>query len=147
MLHRIAAAALCSLCINTVWAQVTAEQDVWKRVEELNHAVFMTRDATVIRSMVADPLTYGHSDGRIENRDQMVSNASNSANRYREAKTERVSVSVDGNTAITRHTFSALQTNAQGKEAPLAIGVLQVWLRHGGQWLLAGRQAVRLSTP
>ncbi|MEN9560695.1 MAG: hypothetical protein RLZZ502_1906 [Pseudomonadota bacterium] len=130
-------------------APTVAESEalVWQRVGQLNHAIFNTREAAVMQALVGEPVSYGHSDGRLENKAQMVKNASESANRYRNQKTERVSMHVQGRTAITRHTFSALQTNAQGVEAPLKISVLQTWVREreaGEQWLLKARQAVRL---
>lgn len=129
----------------TASAQTPQDQEVWSNVEALNTAVFVSKDPLVIARMVSDSLSYGHSSGVLENKTEMVSNAASNKTTYRDIVMEKLGVSITGNTAIARHIFNATQTDKDGKESPLRIGILQVWLKSGNQWTLAARQAVRVA--
>ena len=49
-----------------------------------------------------------------------------------------------GNNAIARHAF-AVETETDGKPGSAKIGVMQVWVKDGGNWKLLARQAFRTS--
>ena len=125
-------------------AQSSEEQAVWSKVESLNTAAFVSKDRAVLASLVDAKVSYSHSNGKTESKAEMLDNAVASKTLYRDLKTERVGINIVQNTAIVRHLLSATQTDTDGKESPLRLGVLQVWLKTGAQWELGGRQAVRL---
>ena len=134
-----------SLIAFTASAQTPQDQEVWNNVEALNTAVFVCKDPLVLSRLVSENLSYGHSNDNLENKAEMVSNAASNKTTYRDIVTEKIGVSITGNTAIARHLFNATQTDNDGKESPLRIGILQVWLKSGNQWTLAARQAVRVA--
>ncbi|MBD0298228.1 MAG: nuclear transport factor 2 family protein [Flavisolibacter sp.] len=124
-------------------AQSSKEEQVWQRVEALTKAVFDTKDSIALVGLVSDHLTYGHSAGSLEDKATMVHKAASSKTQYKNPSFERVSIDVDGPTAIVRHNFRAISVE-NGKETPLDLSILQVWKQERGQWRLWARQAVKI---
>jgi Zn-dependent M16 (insulinase) family peptidase len=127
------------------FAQSSKEAEVWNRVEALHNAIFETKDSMVMKDLVSDRVTYGHSGGNIENKPVMVHNASVSKNVYKNPAFERQSIDVDKKTAIARYTFRSISVDEKGTENPLDLGILQVWKKKNGKWLLWARQAVKIA--
>jgi len=92
---------------------------------------------------VSENVSYGHSGGNIEDKKTMVANAAASKTEYKNRNFERVSIKVNDKTAIVRHNLRAISIN-DGKEAPLDLAILQVWIKEKGKWRLWARQAVRI---
>ena len=123
----------------------TEEQKVLERVKQLNTAIFINKDSLALEGLMADKVTYGHSAGKIENRSEMISAAIHSPSTYKNLMMESPSVFFEGkNTAVVRHVLKATSVDKEGKESPLHIGILQVWVKQHKQWKLMARQAVRL---
>jgi len=119
------------------------EDKVWERVETLTKAVFETKDGNVLNELVSENVSYGHSGGNIEDKKTMVTNAVASKTEYKNRNFERVSIKVNDKTAIVRHNFRAISVS-DGKESPLDLAILQVWIKEKGKWRLWARQAVRI---
>ena len=120
------------------------EEKVLQRVKQLNDAIFKNKDSTALEDLMADKVTYGHSTGKLEDRKMMISDAINSKQTYTNFAMDSATVFFEGNkTAIVRHVLKAISTE-NGKETPLHLGVLQVWVNQNNQWKLTARQAVKL---
>lgn len=126
------------------FSQSPAEEKVWQRVEALSKAVFDTKDSVALLDLVDSKVTYGHSGGNLEDKATMVRNAAGSKSTYKNGLFERVSILVEGITAIVRHNFRAITVDEKGAETPLNIGILQVWVNRSGKWRLLARQAVKI---
>jgi Domain of unknown function (DUF4440) len=126
-----------------VFAQSSQEAAVWAQVEALTKAVFETKDSAALDKMVSADVTYGHSSGVLENKAVMVHNAIISATTYKNLSFERVSIDVEGNTALIRHNLRAISVE-KGTESPLNLGILQVWKKQNGRWQIWARQAVKI---
>lgn len=87
-------------------------------------------------------LTYGHSSGKIENRDQFIKALLDKETDFTEIKLSNQNVETIGKTAIVRHNFTA-KTLDKGKEGTVSIKVMTVWLKQKKGWILFGRQAVK----
>src|SRR6476620_9337520 len=134
--------SLFSLLSTTSIAQ-SKEEKIWGRVEALTKAVFETKDSVALDDLVSSRVSYGHSGGNIEDKKTMVHNASASKTEYKNRNFERISIVVDDEMAIVRHTFRAISID-NGKESPLDLGLLQVWKKEKGKWRLWARQAVKI---
>ena len=73
----------------------------------------------------------------------MIQKAVTSKMTYKNSVLERVSIDVDGKTAILRHNFRATSIE-NGTESPLNLSILQVWRKEKGKWRIWARQAVRI---
>lgn len=122
----------------------TDEQKVLQRVKQLNDAVFLKKDSVALEGLMADKVTYGHSNGRIENRKEMIHGAISNRGTYANFVMDSATVFFENNTAVVRHVLRATSIDAQGKESPLHLNVLHIWIMQNKQWKLMARQAVKL---
>jgi len=134
---------LLMLASSSIALAQSKEEKVWQRVEALTKAVFETKDSVALDDLVSSKVSYGHSSGNIEDKKTMVHNASTSKKEYKNRSFERVTIDVNDETAIIRHTFRAISVD-NGKESPLDLGILQVWKKEKGKWRLWARQAVKI---
>ena len=102
--------------------------------------------AAALGALVSDDLSYGHSGGKVDTKASFISD-------LLDGKSDFVSITitdqtikvVDGNTAIVRHTLAA-DTIDSGKPGKVALKILGVWQKQGGDWKLLARQAVRITS-
>jgi ketosteroid isomerase-like protein len=128
--------------MQTVHAQSGEEAAVAQAVESLRKAMF-ARDVKGFEALISDNVSYGHSAGRIENKQQFIKAAlANKAVMKSLAFTDQT-VKVTGNHAIVRNTYNA-EAEVDGKPRSTKIGVLMVWAKEGANWRLYARQAYRL---
>ena len=125
------------------FAQSSNDNQIWSRVEALTKAVFETKDSLALLDLVSSRATYGHSNGNIEDKATMVQKAVASKIIYKNSVLEKVSVDVDGSTAIVRHNFRATSVE-NGTEALVNLSVMQVWKKEKGKWRIWARQAVKI---
>jgi len=122
----------------------TDEQKVLERVKQLNDAIFANKDSAALEGLLAVKATYGHSGGKIENRSEMIHGAITSPSTYSNFMMDSASVFFENNTAVVRHVLKATSIDKDGKQSPLHLAVLQVWVIQNKQWKLMARQAVKL---
>ena len=118
------------------------EAAVNQAIEDLRKAM-IDADKARLEDLVADQLSYGHSGGVIESKEQFITVIVSKKTIYKSIALSEPSVAVVGNNAIVRHIFSAV-TESDGKAASARVGALQVWQKQGTGWKLLARQAFRL---
>ena len=120
-----------------------AEPAVAAAAERLRVAMVDPTPAA-LRALVSDDLSYGHSGGKVDTQSSFISDLLDRKSDFVTlAITDQTIKVVDGNTAIVRHTLTA-DTNDSGKPGKVALKILGVWQKQGGEWKLLARQAVRL---
>ncbi|MGJ7602870.1 nuclear transport factor 2 family protein [Variovorax sp. LT1R20] len=101
--------------------------------------------AAALGALVADDLSYGHSGGKVDTKASFISDLLDGKSDFVTITiTEQTIKVVDANTAIVRHTLAA-DTNDSGKPGKVALKILGVWQKQGGNWKLLARQAVRVN--
>lgn len=139
---------LCLLGVLTLFsfasiAQSKDQKAVANAVEKLRLAM-ISKDRTVLESLTADSLSYGHSGGKAESRTSFVENIASGKSDFVKIELSEQTVSVVNKNAIVRHTLHA-DTNDGGKPANIKLKVLLVWVKEKGEWKLLARQAVKLA--
>jgi len=124
-------------------AQSGEDTAVNQAVEAMRKAM-VDADRARLETLVADQLSYGHSAGVVETKQQFLDVIASKKTTYKSINLLEPTVSVVGNNAIARHIFTA-EFETDGKPATARVGVLQVWLKQNDQWKLLARQAFRLS--
>ncbi len=110
---------------------------------DLFHRSMLKGDSLQLANLTADELSYGHSNGTIDDRDFFVSNTA--TGRVKVWHVTDQEVVVKGQTAYVRHTVHGeIGPNDSGQMNVLDLKVLQVWVKDGGIWKLLARQAVRI---
>src|SRR6185369_12959031 len=144
--HRVAAGALAFGGWNLVRsssaeAQSTDEAAVAKAVEGLRKATF-GQEKPQLETLCAEQLSYGHSDGRVENKAQFINGVMTRKAILKSLTLSDHTIAIVGTDAIARHTWAS-ESETDGKPTSTKIGVLQVWQKQGGTWKLLARQSVR----
>jgi hypothetical protein len=129
----------------TAHAQNKNEQQLVERTYLLSHTVFGSKDSTTLNDLFASTLSYGHSKGKIESREEAVKNISHNTSTYKDTSVTNIKVMVNGKTAIVRHAFVATEVKKDATVTPLKFTMLLVWIKEKGKWRLMARQAVSVS--
>jgi hypothetical protein len=138
-----AAAALlgaAAYVIGPAHAQSADERAVAQAVEALAKAM-LDVDRARLESLAAEQLSYGHSAGKIETKKEFVDAILSRASAFRKLDLSGQTISVVENEAIVRHLMTGETVNPSGQVSPVKVGVLQVWQKKDGNWLLLARQA------
>jgi len=137
------AATLAGLAMTATQAVAQDQAAVAAAVEALTKAMLEV-DRDRLLALTAPELSYGHSAGRVENRQQFVDYLVSRASAFRRIELSDQTIGMAGNNAIVRHLFVGETVTPQGQVSPVRIGVMQVWTKPGRDWLLLARQAYRL---
>lgn len=119
-------------------------QLVWDRVLALNSQIFTNKDSLKIEPFLHPDLQYMHSNSKLENKRQMMHNAAVSKTVYRQLSHELIRIKFLKGIALVRYNLKTVSVE-NGKETPFELGIIQVWTKEKGKWLLIERQAVRLA--
>jgi ketosteroid isomerase-like protein len=131
-----------ALCSNHLFAQSKSENQVAAASEQLRKAM-VDGDKAALENLVTEQLSYGHSGGLLENKNQFVEKIVSGKSDFVTIDLSEQTVSVSGKTAIVRHILKA-KTNDGGKPGDVHLRILLVWQKQGGKWKLLARQAVKM---
>ena len=123
-------------------SQTKEESRVAAQVLELRRAM-IDADGKSLRSLTSEKLSYGHSNGLVEDRVSFVKKLVTGESDFVNMELSDQTISVSGQTAIVRHRLDA-DIKDGGKPNKVKLQVLLVWQRQGGDWKLLARQAIRL---
>ena len=128
--------------VPTAAAQSADEAAVEQAMENLRKAMF-ARDSKGFEALVSENVSYGHSAGRIENKQEFIKAALANKSVMKSLTFTDQTINVTGNHAIVRNTYNGV-SELDGKTNTTKIGVLLVWAKESGAWRLYARQAFRL---
>ncbi len=127
------------------WAncQKSSETEVAAAIEVFKKGI-VDADKSILESITAPELVYGHSSGKVQNQSEFIEEIlSKQAIDYVKVDITDQTIKVAGNTAIVRHIYAA-ETITNGKPGSLKIGNMLVWQKQKGKWKLLARQAYKL---
>lgn len=119
------------------------EKEVASAVASLRKGM-LDGDKSLLDQVTSADLTYGHSNGKLEDKATFISVLASGENDFVTMDVTDQTIEILGNTAIVRHNFSA-QTNNGGTPGSTKLGVLLVWQKQQGKWKLVARQAFKLT--
>lgn len=137
-----------TIVMTAVFSDASAqEKNASHSVEKATKALIdamLKPNAQTLNKLASDKLSYGHSSGTIETKEQFVQTLISGASVFEEIQTTEQTVDVQDNTAIVRHILSA-KTNDPGKgPATIRLGIMLTWVKSNDGWQLLGRQAFKL---
>ena len=118
------------------------EAAVKQAVETLRKAS-LEQDKAKLEAVTAEQISYGHSDGRVENKAKLIDGMMNRKAKVKSIDFPELTVAVVGNTAVARHLYVS-ESELDGKPQSTKIGALQVWQKQDGGWKLLARQGFKL---
>lgn len=112
-------------------------------VSELNQAM-VDKDQATLELLTMDELSYGHSSGKIENKEAFIHEVVNGDFDFISTATENQTVFFSGeDTAVVRHIFGIEAVN-KGENVNIRIGNMLVFIKQQKEWKLLARQAYKL---
>jgi hypothetical protein len=113
-----------------------------QNIEALRKAI-LEQDKAKLDQLAASQISYGHSDGRTETKEQFINGVMNRKQTQKSLAFPELKVFVVGNTAVARHLYLG-ESELDGKQSTTRIGALQVWQKQDSAWKLLARQGFRL---
>ena len=134
---------LCCLLSSTmIFAQSANEKAVANALENFRH-LMVKPDKAGLENLAADELSYGHSNGLIEDKAAFVDDIVTGKSIFKSANFENQTIKLAGDVAIVRHrlTGDTFNKNIAGK---VDLLVLMIWKKQNGEWKMLARQAAKL---
>ena len=123
-------------------AQAGDEAAVTQSIETLRQGI-LQQDKAKLDQVAAAQISYGHSDGRSETKEQFINGVMNRKQVQKSLAFPDLKVTTVGNVAIARHIYLG-ESELDGKQTTTRIGALQVWQKQDTGWKLVARQGFRL---
>ena len=124
-------------------AEAGDEAAVKQNVEALREAL-LKADKAQLERLTADQLSYGHSDGRVQNKAEFIDGVITRKATVKSLNFPDLKIAVAGDAAIARHIYES-ESETDGKPNSIRIGTLEIWQKQGGNWKLLARQAYKLA--
>ena len=134
-----------STLIRPALAEAADEAAVTQAVEALRKAQ-LGQDKAKLEALLAEQLSYGHSDGKVENKAKIIEGTMTRKQTVKSMEFPELTVAVTGNAAVARHLLVS-ESELDGKVTSNKLNVLQIWQKQDGGWKLLARQNYRVPTP
>jgi len=116
--------------------------DLEKAVTNLDMAL-LNKDSVMLKMLLSDQLSYGHSNGWIESKHDVIQNLFNGKLTYRQINKQSQEMAIDGGMAAVRMVID-VDVEMNGKAIQLKLSVLQVWVWKNKHWALFARQSTKV---
>ncbi len=123
------------------FCQVTAEDKLKETLKQF-HQDLVKKNTVSINQQTDKALSYGHSNGWVETKTEMIRNLETGYLSYQSFKEDSVGISINANVASARF-VADISATLNGVPAVFHLKVLEVWVKKGNRWLLFARQAVK----
>lgn len=120
-----------------------AADDPAMRLEEWRQAC-LKKDVGALDDLLHEHLLFGHSDGRLESKEQFISAVLQSKVVYEKISVGTQTLVNNKDTALLRGEMT-VTLSREGARNTYRLNVLHVWIYEKRRWRLVGRQATRLS--
>ncbi|PCE25344.1 hypothetical protein BWP39_12525 [Paraburkholderia acidicola] len=128
------------LLASSAFASTADESAVNDAMQRLS-AAMTAADAQQMKDLTADTLSYGHSNGLVQNQTEFVTTIASGQTKYRRIDLTQTVTTVTGDSAVMRDHFTGTVVEPDGKVNDVALNVLLVWQKQHGAWKLLARQA------
>ena len=128
---------------DAVAAQGSDEAAVAQSIETLRQGI-LEADKAKLDRVAAAQISYGHSDGRVQNKQEFIDGVINRKAAQKSLAFPELKIAVVGNAAIARHIYLG-ESELDGKETTTRIGALQLWQKQDAGWKLIARQGFKLA--
>jgi len=105
--------------------------------------LMVSPDSVALDKMVLNNLSYGHSGGKIQNKQEFLHSLLSGESDFVDINLTDQSVIIQNKTALVRHTLNA-KTNDKNVPGSVKLYILLIWSKEKSGWKLLGRQAVKV---
>jgi|GEM_PF-228050 len=122
--------------------KLKAPKQVEQAVEALRK-LMVDPDSAKLSAMASDKLTFGHSGGKIQNKQEFLHSFISGDTDFTSLEFTEQSITVSGSTAIVRHTLTGATADKGKAPGTVKLWIILVWQKVKGEWILLARQAVK----
>ena len=119
----------------------TDEEKLTVTVKEF-HQALVKKNTVSINQQTDKALSYGHSNGWVETKVEMINDLETGFISYQAFKEDSIVISMNGNMANVRF-VAEVNATVKGVNSTFRLKVLEVWVKKSKRWVLFGRQAVK----
>lgn len=124
-----------------VFAQQTDEEKLVVTVKQF-HQALVSRNTISLNQQTDKALSYGHSNGWIQNKKELINDLETGLISYQSFKEDSIVVNMNGNVANVR--FKAeINATMKGTSNSFTLRILEVWIKKSKRWVLFARQGVK----
>jgi ketosteroid isomerase-like protein len=123
-------------------ADAADEATVTKNIDAFRKAI-LDADKATLEALSAEQLSYGHSDGRVQNKAVFVDGVMTRKAKVKSLTFPDLTVAVTGDAAVARHQYVS-ESELDGKASAIKLGTLEVWQKQNGSWKLLARQGFKV---
>lgn len=131
------------LLLNVVFASAQTDEEKLTLTLKEFHQSLVKKNTVSINQQTDKALSYGHSNGWVETKSEMIKNLETGYTSYKSIKEDSLQVVINGNVAHARFVGDYEVSLNGGSTAIYHLKVLEVWVKKGKRWLLFARQAVK----
>lgn len=132
------------ICLSLMFSDGQDKKSLNQSVELFRKSM-VSVDEQALLKLTSPTLSYGHSNGIIENQKEFV--ASMKSAKYKFVSIELTDQTVDlsyKDVAVVRHHFFAHTADTGKPKSTINLHVLTVWKKLDAKWVLLTRQAVKI---
>lgn len=131
------------LLLNVVFVSAQTDEEKLTLTLKEFHQSLVKKNTVSINQQTDKALSYGHSNGWVETKSEMIKNLETGYTSYKSIKEDSLQVVINGNVAHARFVGDYEVSLNGGSTAIYHLKVLEVWVKKGKRWLLFARQAVK----
>lgn len=124
------------------FSQSVDELNLSKTLKEF-HTALVNKNTVSINQQTDKALSYGHSNGWVETKADLLKNLQSGYLVYQSYKEDSLAITLNGNLASARF-IADIAVQLNGNPGMFHLKVLEVWQKKGNRWVLFARQAVKV---
>lgn len=124
------------------FAQTSEEEKLTATVKEF-HQALVNKNTISINQQTDKALSYGHSNGWVETKADMIRDLETGYISYQDIKEDSIIIIMNGAMANVRF-LGDYKATLKGAASNFRLRVLQVWVKKSKRWILFARQAVKI---
>ena len=106
------------------------------------HQALVQKNTVSINQQTDKALSYGHSNGWIETKEDVIKDLETGLIVYHSYKEDSLNITMNGAMANARF-VADISATLRGNTTNFHLKVLEIWVKKGKRWLLFARQAIR----
>jgi hypothetical protein len=107
------------------------------------HRSLVEKNTVAINRQTDNMLSYGHSNGWVETKTDLLKNLETGYLRYQSIREDSLQVEISDKLAHARFVGEFNVSLNNGNYVVYRLKVLEVWMKKGRKWILFARQAVK----
>lgn len=126
----------------SLFAQKQEAKALDKAIADFDKAL-ISRDSVALKTLLSNDIYYGHSNGWIETKKELIEDLYNGKLIYKTIVPKIEHMQIEGNSAAVR-SYAEIDCVMDGTPMSFKLKVLQMWVWKNGHWELFARQSVKI---